>query len=132
MKVYLFSDYLKTIRGEPFKESQLICEIGAVDGMPDGLVRIAGKLARFCMKSGEDYACIEFMGKLPKQDEISFSENITCPHCGNENGDSWEASDNDDECYCENCGSVFSYERDITVTYSSKIIERNDKVLSLE
>ena len=130
MKVYLFSDYLEAIHGEPLQESQSVCEINSVNSMPDGLVRIKGKLARVCMFDSE-IICIEFMGKIPKKEDISFSKDITCPHCGSEDRDSWEASDSDDEHCCDTCGSVFSYERNIEVTYSSSVIERNDSVLTL-
>jgi len=130
MKVYLFSDYLNTIHGEPLQESQSVCEINTVSSMPDGLVRITGKLARVCMFS-KDIICIEFIGSMPKTDSIHSSINITCPHCGHEDSDSWEASDSDDEHYCDTCGSVFSYERYVEVTYSSSVIERNDSVLTL-
>lgn len=130
MKVYLFSDYLKTIHGDPLQESQSVCEIKTVNSMPDGLVRITGKLARVCMFT-EDIICIEFIESTPKKDEIHCSENITCPHCGNEDRDSWEASDSDDDHHCDTCGSVFSYERNIEITYSSSVIERNDSVLTL-
>mgnify|MGYP000468061035 CR=1 FL=1 len=130
MKIYLFSDYLKTIHGEPLKEDQLICEIKTVESLPEGLIRVKGKLARSCMLS-EGNIYIEFMGIIPKEDEIYCAKNITCPHCGYENIDSWEASDSDDEHYCGTCGSVFSYERNVEVTYSSSVIERNDSVLKL-
>ena len=130
MKVYLFSDYLKAIHSEPLQESQSVCEISTVNSMPDGLVRITGKLARVCMFS-KDSIYIKFMGSMPKKDAIHLSNNITCPHCGSEDSDSWEASDSDDESHCETCGSVFSYARNMEVTYSSSIIERNDSVLTL-
>ena len=130
MKVYLFSDYLKKTHGEPMKESQSVCEITTVNSLPNGLVRIKGKLARPCMLS-EGSIYIEFMGIIPKEDNIHCSDNITCPNCGSEDRDSWEASDSDDEHYCGTCGSVFSYERNVEVTYSSSIIERNDSVLKL-
>lgn len=130
MKVYLFSDYLETIHGEQLQESQSVCEIKTVNSLPDGLVRIVGKLARVCMLS-EDNIYIEFIGSMPKTDAIHFSKNITCPQCGSEDRDSWEASDSDDEHYCDTCGSVFSYERNVEVTYSSSVIERNDSVLTL-
>ena len=131
MKVYLFEDYLKAIRGEAMQESQSICEINTIKSFPGGLVRIKGKLARLCMLS-EDGVYIEFMGKIPKNEDISNAINITCPHCGSEERDSWEASDSDDNYCCAVCESVFSYERNVEVTYSSSIIERNESVLSLK
>lgn len=130
MKVYLFKDYLKAKRGEAMQESQSICEIKTIKSFPDGLVRIKGKLARLCILS-EDSAYIEFMGNIPKDEDISNAISITCPHCGTEEADSWEASDSDDNYDCGTCGSVFSYERNTEVTYSSSVIERNESVLAL-
>tara|TARA_R110000850_G_C9811628_1_gene451490 strand:- start:52 stop:447 length:396 start_codon:yes stop_codon:yes gene_type:complete len=130
MKVYLFSDYLKTIHGEPLKEDQLICEIKTVESLPEGLIRVKGKLARPCLLS-EGSIYIEFMECIPKKDNIHCSDNITCPNCGSENRDSWEASDSDDAHHCGTCGSVFRYERNVEVTYSSSIIEISDSVLTL-
>jgi len=47
-----------------------------------------------------------------------YTDEIVCPHCGEESSDSWECSDSGtDEC-CE-CGKDFAYQRDITVSYST-------------
>lgn len=48
---------------------------------------------------------------------------ITCPYCGDENQDSWELSQNSDDYECENCGAIMWYEREIEVSYSSKLIK---------
>lgn len=131
MKVYLFSDYLKTIHGGQPDEYQLIGEIEPITKFPDGIVEIQGKLARVCTLTSDDSVYIEYIKSIPKEDEVSFSNNITCPYCGSEDHDSWEAADSDDGSQCDTCGSVFSYEREVEVTYSSKIVERNDKVMKL-
>lgn len=54
-----------------------------------------------------------------------YTDEITCPYCGYEMSDSWEMSDTDDEqeCYNEKCGKLFSYERIVEVTYSSSKID---------
>lgn len=130
MKVYLFDDYLKTINKEPLNESNLICEVSTITSFPHGLVKVQGRLARPCMISGGDLY-IEFVGALPKKDSINLSENITCPHCGNKNTDSWECGDSDESLECGSCKSIFSYERNVEVTYSSRIVERNDNIFNL-
>jgi uncharacterized Zn finger protein len=56
----------------------------------------------------------------PKDIDHSYTEEIVCPHCGDEWQDSWECGDNDEFVECEECGKFFSYERDIDVTYSTK------------
>ena len=130
MKVFLFSDYLKSIHGKPLQADQCICEIAELNQLPDGLVKISGKLARVCMIS-KGLVCIKYMDVIPEESEVFCANHITCPHCGSENADSWEASDSEDEHECGTCGSVFSYVRHVEVTYSSKIVERNETVTTL-
>lgn len=43
-------------------------------------------------------------------------DEITCPGCGYEQGDSWEASD-EGEHKCERCGLLFVHLREVTVEY---------------
>lgn len=53
------------------------------------------------------------------------TDNITCPYCGYENADSWESDESDDHYECPNCGSFFSYEREVSVSYYSRPIEKS-------
>ena len=48
------------------------------------------------------------------------TDEITCPWCGYADSDSGEGPDEDDECECGDCGGIFSYVRNYTVTYSSE------------
>ena len=43
-------------------------------------------------------------------------DEITCPGCGHEQGDSWEAA-NEGEHDCEQCGLRYSHVREVTVEY---------------
>ncbi len=61
-------------------------------------------------------------------EEQEFKYNIICPYCGYENQDSWECSDDEDEEICGNCGSTFSYERIVTVEYTSYPVKKADCV----
>lgn len=54
------------------------------------------------------------------ENEQSFTEEIVCPWCGEEQSDSWECCDWDYEYECMNCGKMFEYERNVEVTYTSK------------
>ena len=45
-----------------------------------------------------------------------FTDEITCPHCGEELIDSWEYGDSG-EHKCYECGGKFTHERNITITY---------------
>jgi transcription elongation factor Elf1 len=57
--------------------------------------------------------------KIKEGEDCDFESNITCPYCGHQNIDSWESNDSEDEETCGRCGGVFSYQRDVEVTYSS-------------
>jgi len=50
--------------------------------------------------------------------DTDFTQEITCPWCGQEQSDSWDAPD---ECEhtCDNCGNEYSHVREIEVTYST-------------
>jgi transcription elongation factor Elf1 len=47
-----------------------------------------------------------------------YTKEIVCPYCGNEETDSWEFSD-DGIHECSVCDNEFSYERILTVEYST-------------
>lgn len=50
---------------------------------------------------------------------------IVCPYCGHVHGDSWEANDSGElECWNEECGKKFFYERNVWVTYSTTEVKQ--------
>jgi hypothetical protein len=54
-----------------------------------------------------------------------FTAEIVCPHCGKENGDSWELRRDSGKTTCGWCDEEMQYERNVEVTYStSKIPDR--------
>ena len=52
-------------------------------------------------------------------------DEITCPFCGYEHGDSWENSSDDGKQECEGCGKSFSWTREVSVSYNSYPIKNN-------
>lgn len=61
-------------------------------------------------------------------EDKDYTGQITCPYCGYENGDSWEADDDEDEYDCPCCGSVFSYQRNVTVEYCNQPVRKAEVV----
>lgn len=45
------------------------------------------------------------------------NDEVTCPWCRHEWGDSWEYADETGTETCEECGKRFTYARDINVVY---------------
>lgn len=45
------------------------------------------------------------------------TDEVVCPYCGYEFGDSWDLSDDSGELDCSECGKEFEYYRHIEVTY---------------
>jgi hypothetical protein len=65
--------------------------------------------------------------------ETDNANNIVCPYCGFEDIDSWELRDDDDEKHeCGNCNSVFSYQRTVTVTYSTQPVSKTDDIIKIK
>lgn len=60
--------------------------------------------------------------------DTEVESEITCPYCKYQHRDSWEASDSEDDKVCGNCGSIFSYDRDVSVEYHSEPVKRNEDV----
>ena len=55
--------------------------------------------------------------------DTEFTNNIVCPHCGDENGDSWELAMKDGEHEIQDCGSCneqFEVYCDISISYSTE------------
>ena len=66
-------------------------------------------------------ACTTELNNIREWENEQFeTRNLVCPWCGYEDRDSWELSDSDDSYTCPECGEVFAYERNITVTYTSR------------
>lgn len=58
------------------------------------------------------------MGR-PSDFDCDFTDNMVCPWCGYEHGDSWEFNEDSGETDCNECGKTFKFERDISITYST-------------
>lgn len=63
------------------------------------------------------------MSDTAKSSEHIATDEIVCPHCGYEHGDSFEylnAGHDDGETECDGCGKRFRWFAEITVTYSTE------------
>lgn len=73
--------------------------------------------------------CYECREKLIEEEikqfngDTNFTNNIICPYCGSEDGDSWEETQDWGEIECGNCYKTFYFEREISVTYTTTKIE---------
>ncbi len=57
--------------------------------------------------------------------ETDGTLNVTCPHCGYEDKDSWEidfgaGTDGESDQECGRCGEPFKAFREVSVTYSTR------------
>ncbi len=57
-----------------------------------------------------------------KEIECEYTDEIVCPYCGYESGDSWEISADSGDDVCPDCDKKFHYERNVTVDYSTSKI----------
>lgn len=53
----------------------------------------------------------------------TFAEpHMTCPVCNYVDNTSFELDDSG-QCGCRNCGAILSYEREVSVTYSARVVQ---------
>lgn len=50
--------------------------------------------------------------------DCSFTEELVCPYCGHEQGDSWELKDG--ECQCSRCEKHFIFESEAIRYFTSR------------
>lgn len=85
----------------------------------DDVLRINGKTySVFRLNRKHGFAEIEEI-TIGEGEDKYYEDEITCPYCGYVHSDSYEYSDSDDNHKCGQCGGIFSYERNVEVTYSS-------------
>jgi hypothetical protein len=92
-------------------------------GTEIGLCYRSGKLnCETCHEKFVEKQIAQFQesGKVDEDGEVFLASHITCPYCGYEDRDSWEASDSDDEYQCGHCEKLFSYERVVDISYTSR------------
>ena len=91
----------------------------------DNFIEYSDWLKARHLNDGEGYwkcpECVNYTVELAlwENEQLDMDE-ITCPWCGYEFGDSWEYDDGDDAAECPECGKLFEYTREIEVTYTSK------------
>jgi hypothetical protein len=61
-------------------------------------------------------------------EDKEYESDLTCPYCGYKDVDSWELSDDDEGHECGRCGGTMSYQRIVTVEYSSSPVKPPDIV----
>ena len=65
--------------------------------------------------------------KMNKEIEHKYTDEIVCPFCGYEHGDSWERRDDEGIIECDGCKKPFLFSRDVSVSYSTEQIQQPTK-----
>ena len=66
-----------------------------------------------------------------KEIDHVHTDEIVCPYCGEEQGDSWEwgtGREEDSESECGYCDKTFRWSRNIEVTYTTRKMEEKPDV----
>lgn len=57
---------------------------------------------------------------MSKEHDTTATSEMVCPHCGTEQGDSWELQGESGVDKCAKCEREFKWTRDIEVTYNTE------------
>lgn len=58
--------------------------------------------------------------KAKNEVDHRWRHRVVCPHCGIVYEDSWEWEDSYGDMTCDECGGEFTYERHVSVDYSTE------------
>ena len=124
MKIADYKHHIWNEEKQNYGNIEIIHETKDDIGM--GPIIIENKVYSVCCIDNKNKIAFVKRIKLIEEQEINFESDITCPSCGNKYLDSWEMDDNSNDEICDACHAVFSYQRDVSVTYSTQLITRPD------
>lgn len=68
----------------------------------------------------------------PDELDCSHADELICPYCGEEQGDSWELQGEDGEMACGSCCRSFGWSRHVSVSYTSRPIVGPHRLSDIE
>ena len=122
MKLYEINgpfNFMKPLSNYPYiGEVSCNVEIGK-------LVEFNGNYYSPCViQSNENAAGVRMVALVFIEDEETLcTPNLTCPVCGYTDDTSFELDDADDNYECPCCGAILAYEREVSVSYSAKVVK---------
>ena len=87
----------------------------------DRAINLNGKFYSVCCSQGDKYKIAELEQFNLKENSNCGRDEITCPICGYEVGDSWEYDSDYGECECEGCGASLEWSREVEASYSAEV-----------
>ena len=131
-KLYIKNDNYYILSIDGYEDNTGLTHICNIETLTDfEAFEFNGQILRPCQASpnghgGYSHAIVYTIDSLkPKDDvdEILYEPEIICPVCGYEFTDCWEYADDNENEECDSCGAIFSYQRNVEVTYSSELVE---------
>lgn len=121
IELYLYEDF-KDVFTE-WDEVEVYRTLSIADDVDlwNRAINLDGKFYSVCTSQGNKYKIAELEQFNPKEDSNWGKDEITCPICGYEVGDSWEFDSDCGEYECKGCGAVLEWNRDIEVSYSVEV-----------
>jgi hypothetical protein len=103
------------------KETEKVGEINHEPDIHEHLT-FNGKVYSVCYIDYQNKKCgVDWLEHFPDfEGDVDNTENIICPYCGYEDGDSWEHDEDEGEIDCGRCGAPFKYYRKREITYCTE------------
>ena len=87
----------------------------------DRAIKVDGKFYSVCCSQGDKYKITELEQFNLEEESNWGKDEITCPICGYEVGDSWEYDSDEGDCECGGCGATLEWSREVEVSYSAGV-----------
>lgn len=87
----------------------------------DRAINLNGKFYSVRCSQGDKYKITELKQFNLEEESNWGKDEITCPICGYEVGDSWEYDSDEGDCECGGCGATLEWSREVEVSYSAGV-----------
>jgi hypothetical protein len=104
------------------KDAEVLCECEELD--IGEVIEYKGKRYVVCFTTNFNFSGIKEINPKDNGDSVVYSDDMfECPFCGYQNPESFEHKDSEDEHECGMCSSVFAFDREVRVSYTTKLVK---------
>lgn len=122
MKYGIYPIHKMFLVGNDYSDADILFECKNLD--IGDVIEHNGKRYAVCFTTNLDFSGVcEINAKDSGDEEVYSNGEIACPFCGHEHPDSYEYGDSKERQECGRCSAVFSFERDVSVAYTTRLVK---------
>lgn len=123
MKYGIYPTTKMFLLGNDYSDAEILFECEDLD-LGD-VIECNGKRYAVSFTTNCGFSGVREINPEDKGNEEVYSDSMMeCPFCGYEDPNSYEHGESEEEHECGRCSAIFSFEREISVSYTTKLVKR--------